>query len=506
MELQPVTQNQSLTTGPSGKGVLVLSAIVAALGSFLFGFDTAVISGTTGLLEQEFALSKFLLGFTVSSALIGTMVGSLLAGRPADWWGRRPVLAVLAVLFLVSAAGCAGAWNWHALLFFRWLGGVAVGGASVVCPMYITEIAPARRRGILVAISQLNIVLGILMAYFSNYLVARIAGAESASMWRWMFGVMSLPALAFLLTVLLIPESPRWLVKRGRRTQAEAVLARFGHEQPLQEAQEIQESLKTEGGGHEANFAGLLFMALLAQLFALLVLFKPGSVLIWVTAGLLVLGFGTMVWKFPRPYLKLLLLACMIGAFNQLDGINAVIYYTADIFKMAGADKASALLQSVIVGLTNLVMTVAAMLLIDRMGRKALLLIGSVTFVFSHALAAWVFYTHAQGWIVILAMMGVVGSHAYSQGAVVWVIINELLPNAVRASGSAIVCFLIWVLCACVSWSFPVVAAKSGSYAFGFFALMMVLQFVLVLKYLPETKGISLEELQKRLGLKQQVP
>jgi MFS family permease len=190
----------------------------------------------------------------------------------------------------------------------------------------------------------------------------------------------------------------------------------------------------------------------------------------------------------------------MIGAFNQLDGINAVIYYTADIFRMAGADKTSALMQSVIIGFTNLALTILAMILIDRAGRKSLLVVGSVTFVLSHALAAWVFYTHAQGWIVVVAMMGVVGSHAYSQGAVVWVIINELLPNMVRASGSAMVCFLIWVLCACVSWSFPVVAAKSGAYAFGFFAAMMVLQFFLVLKYLPETKGVSLEELQTRLA------
>ncbi len=488
--------------GPASasRGILLVSAVVAALGSFLFGFDTAVISGTTGALEQVFSLTKFLLGFTVSSALIGTMVGSLLAGRPADWWGRRPVLAMLAVLFLISTFGCALAWNWYAVLFFRWLGGVAVGGASVVCPMYITEIAPARRRGILVAISQLNIVLGILMAYLSNYLVAKIVGEEAANTWRWMFGVMGLPALAFLLTVLMIPESPRWLVKQGRRPQAEAILTRFGHEDPVQEASEIAASLKAEGGGHDAGYGGLFLMALLAQVFALVVLWNKHPALVWLVAGLLVLGFGTLVWKFPRKHLKLLLLACMIGAFNQLDGINAVIYYTADIFKMAGADKASALMQSVIVGLTNLVMTLVAMALIDRVGRKALLLVGSVTFVFSHALAAWVFSTHAQGWIVILAMMGVVGSHAYSQGAVVWVIINELLPNAVRASGTAIVCFLIWVLCACVSWSFPVVAAKSGSYAFGFFAVMMVLQFFLLLKFLPETKGVSLEELQRRLG------
>jgi MFS family permease len=239
----------------------------------------------------------------------------------------------------------------------------------------------------------------------------------------------------------------------------------------------------------------------LAQVLALLVIGKVNIGFIMLGLAVLLLGFGKLVWNFPRKYLKPLLLACMIGAFNQLDGINAVLYYAPSIFRMAGADKAGALMQAVIIGLTNLVMTLVAMALIDRVGRKALLLVGSVTFVMSHALAAWVFATHAQGWIVLAAMMGVVGSHAYSQGAVVWVIINELLPNAVRAAGSAIVCFLIWMLCAGISLSFPVVAAKSGAYAFGFFALMMVIQFFVLLKVLPETKGISLEELQKRLGV-----
>jgi MFS transporter, SP family, xylose:H+ symportor len=446
--------------GVGGSGMLITSAVVAALGSLLFGFDTAVISGTTEALRHVFALNDNLLGFTVSSALIGTMVGSLLVGRPADWWGRRPVLALLAVVFVIAALGCGLAWNWYALLFFRWLGGVAVGGASVVCPIYITEIAPARRRGLLVAVSQFNIVLGILVAYFSNYLVARVLGAEAPNAWRWMFGAMTLPAAAFLLTALMIPESPRWLVKRGRREQAEAVLGRFGHENPAKEAAEIVESLKAQmSGAHQRLF--------------------------------------------QAKYLKPLLLACMIAVFNQLDGINAVLYYSADIFRMAGASQAGALMQSVIIGFTNLVITVVAMALIDLVGRKALLLVGSVTFVMSHALAAWVFATHAQGWIVIAAMMGIVGSHAYSQGAVVWVIINELLPNAVRASGSAVVTCLVWVLCLAVSWSFPVVAGmrSGGAYAFGFFAVMMVLQFVLVFKYLPETKGVSLEELQKRLGV-----
>jgi len=441
----------------SSKFVLALSAIVAALGSLLFGFDTAVISGTTEALRSVFALNENLLGFTVTSALFGTMLGAFGTGRPADWWGRRPVLTVLAVMFLISAVGCALAWNWYALLFFRFLGGVAVGAASVVCPMYITEIAPPKHRGLLVGVSQLNIVVGILLAYFSNYAVVHFLGADNPVAWRWMFGVMALPALAFLLTVLFIPESPRWLVKKGRLAEAEASLIRFGHEDPARENREIQESLAAD-------------------------------------------TTGTGDRLFQRKYLKPLLLVCMIAAFNQLDGINAVLYYTADIFRMAGADKTSALLQSVIVGFTNLVMTLVGMALIDRLGRKALLLIGSVTFVISHALAAWVFATHAQGWLVMAAMMGVVGSHAYSQGAVVWVIINELLPNAVRASGAAVACTLIWVLCGAIGWVFPVIAKTSGAMTFGFFAAMMVLQFVLVAKFLPETKGVSLEELQRRLG------
>ncbi len=457
----PATAEASPGAARKGAGLLVLSAIVAALGSFLFGFDTVVVSGANSSLEQLFHLSKFWLGFTVSSALIGTMLGSLLVGRPTDWWGRRRVLAAMAVLFLVSAAGCALAQGWGILLFFRFMGGLAVGAASVVCPMYITEIAPPRQRGVLVAVSQLNIVVGILVAYLSNWMVAQVLGDKDPNTWRWMFGVMAVPALAFLGTVLFIPESPRWLVKRGRPQDARNVLERFGHENALTELEEIQVSLRAEASGVDQRL-------------------------------------------FQAKYLKPLLLACMIGTFNQLDGINAVLYYAPQIFVMAGAGQTSALMQSAILGLTNLVMTIVAMALIDRVGRKALLLVGSVTFVLSHALAAWVFHSHAHGWIVVAAMMGIVGSHAYSQGAIIWVMIPELLPNAVRASGSSAACFLVWVLCAAVSWSFPVVAGETGqnaAYAFGFFALMMVLQFFLVLKFLPETKGISLEALQRKLGV-----
>ncbi len=437
---------------------MLASAILASLGSFLFGFDTAVISGTTDSLRTVFQLSDNGLGFTVSSALLGTMAGALLVGRPTDWWGRRKMLSLLAALFLVSSVGCAGAWNWYALLFFRWLGGVAVGAASVVCPVYITEIAPAKQRGVLVAVSQLNIVIGVLLSYFSNYIVARVIGTENTAIWRWMFGMMILPSVVFLAAGVLIPESTRWLVKQGRSAEAIGVLVRLGRSEPERELAEIAASLKEELSGPHQRL-------------------------------------------FQRKYLKPLLLACMIAAFNQLDGINAVTYYTADIFRMTGADKTSALMQTVLVGAINLLMTLVAMGLIDRVGRKALLLAGSVTFVLSHGLAAWVFQTHAHGWVVIVAMAGIVGSHAYSQGAVVWVCINEVLPNAVRASGSAVACCLLWVLDVAVSWSFPVVAGGAGAYAFGFFAVMMVAQFFLVLRFFPETKGISLEELQQRLGV-----
>ena len=459
MSAMHLYDNDQQTGSQGTSATLVASATVAALGSFLFGFDTAVISGTTDALRHVFGLTENLLGFTVSCALIGTLMGALLVARPVERWGRKPVLAALAVLFVVASLGCAWAWSWHSLLLFRFLGGVTVGGASVVSPMYITEIAPPKHRGVLVGIAQLNIVLGILAAYCSNYMVALVFGPEHATNWRWMFGVMALPSLAFMATALLIPESPRWLVKRNRIDQARRVLMRIGHENPNGELEEIEQSLRAEMGGVHQRL-------------------------------------------FQKKYLKPLLLAAMVVIFNQLDGINAILYYAADIFRMAGADKSSALQQSMIVGLANLVMTLVGLSLIDRIGRKALLLVGSVTFILSHGLAVWVFSTHAQGWVVIAAMMGIVGSHAYSQGAVVWVIINELLPNAIRASGAAVICFFMWLLCATVSWLFPVVAKVSGTGAFGFFGAMMVLQLIMVWKYLPETKGVSLEALQKQLGVK----
>jgi MFS transporter, SP family, xylose:H+ symportor len=437
---------------------LLWSAAVAALGGFLFGFDTAVISGATDALRLRFGLDSNQLGFTVASALIGTIFGSIGAGKPAERYGRRPVLHALAVLYLVTAVGCGLAWNWSALLLFRFIGGLAIGASSVVAPMYIAEISPAPMRGRLVALSQFNVVAGILAAYFSNYLIAAIVGGAETQAWRWMLGIAALPAALFFVLVLRIPESPRWLAKEHRRDEAVRVLRAMGSDRPEDEVREIAESLHEETVSSHEPF-------------------------------------------FQRKYLKPILLAVMVASFNQLAGINALIYYTADIFRMAGAERTSALLQSVIIGFTNLVFTMVAMTVIDRFGRRVLLLIGSVGLAGCLALTAWAFYRGSGGTIVLISLIGYIAFFAFSQGSVIWVYISEIFPNRVRARGQALGSFTHWFWAAVVSWTFPIIAEASGASAFGFFAAMMVLQFVLVWRFLPETKGVSLEQIQRRLGI-----
>jgi SP family xylose:H+ symportor-like MFS transporter len=443
---------------------LLASTLIAALGGFLFGFDTAVISGTTEALRTVYGLSGFGLGFTVASALIGTVLGSLVAGRPADVFGRRAVLVAIAVLYFVSALGCAVAWSWASLVFFRFIGGIGVGGASVVSPMYIAEISPARLRGRLVAITQLNIVLGILAAFFSNYWLAGLGlgGAE----WRWMFGVEAFPAAAFFLLLFLTPQSPRWLVVRGRTDEAGAVLTRMGSDAAAVETElrEIRSSLDLE---HHS-------------------LAEP---------------------LFQRAYRRPVLLVIAIAAFNQLSGINAVLYYAPAVFRMAGSGQGSALLQSVLVGGSNLVFTLLAMALIDRFGRRRLMLVGSIGYIVSLTATAWAFYrygTHFDdfgGRLVLASILAFIGAHAFGQGAVIWVFISEIFPNRVRARGQALGSFTHWFMAAVISWTFPMIAEASGGHAFAFYAAMMVLQLVWVLKVMPETKGIPLEEIQKRLGI-----
>ena len=437
---------------------LLWSAAVAALGAFLFGFDTAVISGATDALRLRFALNSNQLGFTVASALIGTIVGSIAAGAPSERYGRRTVLKTLAVLYFLSAAGCGFAPNWVSLLIFRFIGGLAIGASSVVAPMYIAEIAPAALRGRLVGLSQFNVVAGILAAYFSNYIIAALLGGPATTAWRWMLGIAVVPAVIFFLFLLSIPESPRWLVKQHRREEAADVLRTMGNETPDALVGDIADSLHDETVSAHEPF-------------------------------------------FQRKYLRPILLAVMVASFNQLAGINALIYYTADIFKMAGAERTSALLQSVIIGFTNLIFTMIAMTVIDRVGRKRLLLIGAVGLAGCLGLTAWAFHAGVGGTLVLASLLGYIAFFAFSQGAVIWVYISEIFPNRVRARGQALGSFTHWFWAAVVSWTFPIIAEASGAAAFAFFAVMMVLQFVLVWRFLPETKGVSLEEIQRMLGI-----
>lgn len=448
------------TQAPGGRLTpgLLLSAIVAALGGLLFGFDTAVISGAMDWLKSQFALTDFGLGFTVSSALIGTIIGSITVGRPADKLGRRGILFLLAILYFVSAIGCALAWGWSSFMIFRFIGGLAVGGASVVSPMYIAEISPARLRGRLVAVTQFNIVLGILLAYLSNYLIGRmhLGGTEC----RWMFAVMAVPSAIFFFALFTTPQSPRWLIALGRVDEARAVLEKCGTEPGDldQEVREIQASLDVEHHTMEEPF-------------------------------------------FCQKYLKPILLAVAIAAFNQLSGINALIYYSPQIFQMAGAAADSARSQSVIIGLTNLIFTMSALAVIDHFGRRKLMLAGSFGYILSLSAAAYAFYTNTGGRLLLASLLVFIASHAFGQGAVIWVFISEIFPNRVRARGQALGSFTHWIMAAAISWTFPMIAAKSGGHTFAFYALCMVGQLFWVWLVMPETKGVSLEQIQKRLGI-----
>jgi len=463
---------------------LIGSVLVAALGGLLFGFDTIVISGTNDVLKELYHLTPFWLGFTVASALIGTIVGSVAAGRPSDAFGRRGVLAAVAVLYFVSAIGCGLAWDWYSLLLFRFVGGLAIGGASVVSPMYIAEISPARLRGRLVAVQQFNIVLGVLLAFLSNYLIslANLGPSE----WRWMLAVVAVPAVIFFILLFFIPESPRWLVAQGR----------------LDEARRIFENLGSDTGDAEAEVEA-------------------------VRASLALEHHRVEEPFFRRRYRKPILLAVAIAMFNQLSGVNAIWYYAPTIFVMAGAGRNEAMFSSVMLGFVNLVFTMLGLALIDRSGRRKLMLAGSIGYIVSLASTAWAFYTyggaftavakaieaHAEvradvassagtgGIVVLVSLVLFVVSHAFGQGTVIWVFISEIFPNRVRARGQALGSFTHWSMDAAISWTFPIIAATSGGHAFAFYGAMMVLQLLWVVWIMPETKGVPLEEIQKELGI-----
>ncbi len=461
--------------------LLLRSAVVASLGGLLFGFDTAVISGAEQTLENLYqgtyeTLASYFqgLGFlgrtgfwhgcTTSSALIGTILGAWLAGRPADSLGRRKTLSWLAVLYFVSAVGSGIAWGWASFSISRLIGGLAVGGSSVVGPIYIAEISPARSRGRLVALMQFNIVFGILLAFLSNYVIGRMDLGPVE--WRWMFGVEALPAAAFFLLLFGNVLSPRWLVMKGRRDEARQILEALGEQNVDQELNQIRQSIDLAHHSLREPF-------------------------------------------FRRKYLTPILLAFLIAMFNQLSGINALLYYSKRIFEMAGAESSDALLRSVIVGATNLVVTILAMAIIDHFGRKKLMLVGSVGYIVSLATVAWAFHTGAGGGLVLAGFLVFIASHAFGQGAVIWVFISEIFPNRVRAKGQALGSFTHWFMCAAISWTFPMLvgradapgAAQAGSRVFAFYAAMMVLQLIFVILMMPETKGVALETIQKRMGI-----
>lgn len=460
-------------------------ALVAALGGLLFGFDTAVISGAeqrlqelfqpaTGLSEQAQA---FWHGFLVASALIGTIIGSVAVGKPADRIGRRSVMFVLAILYFISAVGSAFSWDWYSIVFFRFLGGLGVGGASVVAPMYIAEISPADVRGRLVALAQFNIVLGILLAFFSNFVVGSLDLGETE--WRWMFGVEAFPAALYFVLLLFTPRSPRWLLAVGREDEARQVLTRVGTDRRGEsveaEIAEIKKSLAIEQHDLHDPF-------------------------------------------FQRKYMTPILLAVAIAAFNQLSGINAILYYSKRIFESAGFGASASLLNSVGLGAMNLVFTMAALAVIDQFGRKKLMIVGSLGYIISLGVTAAAFYTQSTlvlnaegewerqitttgGWVVFVSLLVFIASHAFGQGAVIWVFISEIFPNRVRARGQALGSFTHWVFAAIISQTFPLIAEVSGGHIFAFYAFMMVLQLAWVLFIMPETKGVPLEEIQKKLGI-----
>ncbi len=425
--------------------------IVASLAGLLFGFDTAVISGVTQSLREVFHLSPATLGLAVSSALWGTLCGALFMGKLGDRFGTRDMLKLVGLLYLISSVGCALCWDLHSFIAFRFIGGIAIGGSSVLAPVYISEIVPAQRRGALVGLFQFNIVLGILVAYLSNLVLAALLSGDAA--WRWKLFSGAVPAALFLALLFAIPQSPRWLVVRGRLSEAAAVLGRLSSEDAAAQIRAYQHGLSL----------------------------KRSATLSW------------------RTHRRPILLAISLALFNQLSGINAILYYLNDIFRDAGFSALTADLQSVAVGAANLLATVAALFLIDRIGRKTLLLIGAVGTALSLSGVALIMGSGTgREWLLWL-LIAFIASFAFSQGAVIWVYLSEIFPSEVRARGQGLGSATHWLANAVISRYFPVVAAVTTALPFAFFAGCMVLQFIVVWALFPETKRATLESLSESL-------
>jgi sugar porter (SP) family MFS transporter len=434
---------------------LMKATLTGALGGLLFGFDTIVISGAIDALVRIYHLSPQGKGWTVAIALIGTVVGSLGAGVAGQKLGGRETLRITAVVYVISAIGSALAWGWPSLLVFRFIGGLGIGASSVLGPVYIAELSPAKWRGRLVGAFQFNIVFGILLAYTSNYVI-RLANLGDAE-WRWQVGVAAIPAFGFLALLFGIPRSPRWSASKNRIDEALAVLKLMGEPDPEAELADIRAALLQEHAtAHEPVFR----------------------------------------WKYRYP----LFLAISIGAFNQLSGINAILYYLPSIFASAGFTQLSGDRQAIAIGFTNLIFTVVGMSVIDKLGRKTLLLIGTAGTASCLVAVSWLFTSHAHPGALVWLFVTYIAFFALSQGAVIWVYIGEVFPNQVRSKGQGVGNASHWIMNTVIALEFPVLVVSLGRSApFTFFAAMTVVQFVVVLLVYPETKGQTLEQLQRRL-------
>ena len=439
------------------KNYVLFLSITAALGGFLFGFDTAVISGAERDIQVLWGLSDWNHGLAVAMALYGTVIGALFGGIPADKYGRKNSLLWIGVFYLVSALGSALANDVNSFMFFRFLGGLGVGASSVVAPMYISEIAPASRRGQLVALYQFNIVFGILMAYFSNYLIGTANFNEA---WRWMLGIEAIPALIYSVLIFKVPKSPRWLIaKKGDFDAAREILTKTDPE-GVDAAMELAIAESKEIKGSVAATA----------------LFNP-------------------------RFRKISLFAFLMAFFNQMSGINAIIYFAPRIFEAAGISTEDALLSTIGIGAINLVATMLGLYFIDKLGRKKLMYIGSIGYIISLSLMAYSYFGGAiSNQLLPYFVFMFIASHAIGQGSVIWVFIAEIFPNELRAFGQSLGSFTHWVLAALIANVFPFFANTFGAgNIFAFFALMMVFQLLWVAFRMPETKGRSLEEIQKDL-------
>jgi MFS transporter, SP family, arabinose:H+ symporter len=439
------------------RSCIVFWSVTSALAGFLFGFDTVVISGAEQTIQKLWGLSAAMHGLAMGSALYGTVLGSLFGGWPADKFGRRPTLLVIGVLYVMSAVGCAFANGVAVFIAARFIGGLGIGISTVAAPLYISEIAPPAYRGRLAGMFQFNIVFGIIIAFASNAIIARCGGDVA---WRWMLGIAAIPSVIYTAMCFGLPESPRWLIgRKADRATGLKVLQLIepdsSHSQLQARADELAAAVQTD-----SNFVS---------------------------------GFWTRRMRVP------ILLAFLIAFFNQLSGINAVLYFAPRIFELTGLGEKAALLQTVGIGITNLIFTFIGLWLIDRLGRRTLLFIGSFGYIISLSLTAWAFFTQHYA-IVPTCIFAFIAAHAVGQGAVIWVYISEIFPNRHRAAGQSLGCGTHWVFAALLTTFFPqMVQSFALGYVFGFFAFMMVLQLLWVSTMVVETKGVSLENIQDKL-------